>query len=478
MFEKISSSVRKFFPPTTPSWTFFLVCLAFVGGILFASVSALPWLILWLATWMTAVAGAAAFQSPRSLQIVLCVLFLILGFSREQYARQAVTIAPRELIGHVTVVDGHVTNDPILSARAEFFNVAIADGNVTVVTPPDTLVARGDNVTMRCTFQAGKQNDVECPFPKEFVNNGTAQTPDLWLRVVRDTFVSKLNQVFAAPISGFLSGLLVTGSTDLTTEWRQAFRTTGTAHLVALSGYNVSIIATVILWLLARLACPRKWRLIIIGMTLTSFVIMVGAGPSIVRAAIMGMLAAYATHIGRPSYTRNSLAATAAIMLLLDPTLMTQSLSFQLSFLATIAVVVVYPLFEKRTAHWPSCLGAKEAMLMAISAEMLVTPFLVLAFGQVSIISPLANALVVPLVPFLMLFAFVGTISGFIALPIGRVFGIPAWLGSVYVLKLIQWAAALPFAAIAISVSIPLLIFYYAVVVVAVVLTYKKQGGP
>ncbi|MFA7286758.1 MAG: ComEC/Rec2 family competence protein, partial [Patescibacteria group bacterium] len=184
------------------------------------------------------------------------------------------------------------------------------------------------------------------------------------------------------------------------------------------------------------------------GLGLIGFVCAVGAQASLVRAAIMGMLVVVSSALGRPSAARNAIVFAAVVMVLVDPFILTDDIGFQLSFLATIGIVIFYPRLEVYAESLPTLFGVREAFLLTVSAQLLVTPLLVWHFGRLSFIAPIVNAVVAPFIPFIMLFGALGAAGAFIAVPLGQLLGLPAWMASQFVLWIIQYTAQVPYAAV------------------------------
>ena len=288
-------------------------------------------------------------------------------------------------------------------------------------------------------------------------------------------------RVLPAEDASFLSGLTVGERAAFSDELKEAMQKSGTTHLVALSGFNVAIIASFLVLLLRQLSIPRRWHTVLIGMTIGAFVVAVGAEASIVRAALMGLVVVLGRGLGRTASIRNAIALTAVAMLAVDPTILTGSLSFQLSFLATLGVVYLYPLFERWTKPLSNPLGLKEALLMALAAELFVTPLLLYSFGRFSLVSPFVNMLVVPLVPFTMLFGFLGGLGGLLTVPLGQALGFSGWLLAKAILFIIRSAAGLSFAATELHLSAWMVAAYYICLVSALVRYYllqEREGTP
>jgi len=146
--------------------------------------------------------------------------------------------------------------------------------------------------------------------------------------------------------AAFLSGLTLGGRSDFSKNFKEAMKKSGTTHLVALSGYNITIIA----WAMANFFAfffKRKKVFALTTMAIIGFVIMTGAEASVTRAAVMGMLILLASQVGRIYDVRNALMLAGLVMVLLNPKILTYDLGFQFSFLALMGIVYLKPAIQK-----------------------------------------------------------------------------------------------------------------------------------
>lgn len=238
---------------------------------------------------------------------------------------------------------------------------------------------------------------------------------------LRDGFEVALNRSLPEPEASFASGIILGKVRKFPARLEDALRKTSTLHLVAVSGYNITVVASSILGLLLFLTVHRKlaWWLATLGILL--FTLFVGAPASAVRAAIMGFLVLLSKRVGRVSDARNALAFAGAAMLLVNPTFLRLDLGFQLSFLATIGILYVSPiistaLFSKRAIGPQKENQLKEIASDSLSAQLMVAPWILYKFGTISLGGIVANILVLPLIPLAMFLSFLTGITGF-ALP-------------------------------------------------------------
>jgi len=269
----------------------------------------------------------------------------------------------------------------------------------------------------------------------------------------KNYLISRLNQILPEPQSSFLNGLLIGARSSIPADLQNAFSRTGTSHIVAVSGYNISIIVAFLISLLITLGLDRKKSFYVITIIIIIFVILTGASASVVRAGIMGFIVLLAKQLGRPSRIRNTLILTATIMVIINPLILVYDMGFQLSFLATLGLVYISPILTKiikvEKIKWPALkiiLG--DYLLTTLSAMILTAPLILFKLGKFSFIAPLANILVLPLIPIAMMLGFITLIGAMIWLKLGWVLGWGVWLILSLIIFIIEHLSALPWASL------------------------------
>ncbi len=290
---------------------------------------------------------------------------------------------------------------------------------------------------------------------------------------IKNTFERAISRSIPAPSAAYINGVLLGTRTDIPADLTDAFNKTSTTHILAISGYNITIIADALLAVLILIMRRRK-ALWVVAVVIILFTILTGASASVVRAAIMGLLLLYASGYGRLYDATNSLLLAAAVMVYLNPFILRFDVGFQLSFLAVIGLIYIYPILNQRLKRVSTVGGLKESLLMTASAQVLVFPLLMYYFHQLSLIALPANMLVLPLMPHIMLLGFLTGIGGLFWLPLGRLIGLAAWALASYQLAVIRWLASLPFSAIDISVHWITLAAIYALIIFG---TWKMGSG-
>jgi competence protein ComEC len=251
------------------------------------------------------------------------------------------------------------------------------------------------------------------------------------------------------PESGLLTGVLFGEPSALDEDTEEAFRRVGLMHIVVLSGYNVALVIFALMSLLSFL--PMSLRSVCIVLGIITFAILVGAGPTVIRASIMAMFIV----LGRVLHMRydvtRALIFAGIIMVLINPKILLFDISFQLSFLASYGLIRIAPLIEKYFLWIPSIFVMRESAITTISAQIFVLPLLLYKIGEFSIIAPLINVLVLFAVPVSMLFGFGLSVSSLFSGGLAQIFGFFSYYALHYQLVLVNFFARLPLA----SVKIP-----------------------
>lgn len=263
-------------------------------------------------------------------------------------------------------------------------------------------------------------------------------------------FIPVIQQILPEPEASLLAGMLFGVREELPVSFYSALIATGTVHVVALSGMNITIIVNVVaktLFFLGR-------RLAALGsiVFILSFVVFVGPSPSVVRAALMGSLALIAGVFGRKDNALISLFTAGLAMLIFDLSLLS-NLSFQLSFLATLSLILFGP---RVTLIAEDSLSRgvinrliflfKESLLVSLAAQVLTLPILLFTFGRLSLVSPLANMLVGWTVPVITVGGMAMVIGGYFWLPMGLLGAWVVYPFLHYFVGVVAILASLPYA--------------------------------
>jgi len=266
---------------------------------------------------------------------------------------------------------------------------------------------------------------------------------------LQNAFMERINRIFPEPHASFEAGLLVGARKGIPSELMEKFNITGLTHIIAISGYNITIIIVFVMWMLKRL--PRRIGFIVAIGAIILFTLFVGASPAVTRASIMGILGLIALNYGRQSNIHLTILLSAVFMVLWNPKILWWDVGFQLSFAAVMGLIYVAPLFEKYAKKLPEAFGVREAILMTLSAQVMALPIIIFNFERLSLIAPLANLFVIFAIPPAMLFGFVAVLASFLFEGLGLIIGYITWGILSYIIKVIEFASIIPYA----SVNIP-----------------------
>lgn len=281
-----------------------------------------------------------------------------------------------------------------------------------------------------------------------------------------------INRTIPEPESGFMGGLLL-GTKKISQEILDNFRTTGTSHIVAVSGFNVTIVALFLDQLLKKFGRNISFYASMLG--IFGFVIITGASASVVRAGIMGCLGLVATKVGRLSSSSNAIVFAAAVMLIQQPALLQFDIGFQLSFSALAGLLYVQPYLEELFPNAPG--WVKNFAMPTIAAQISTTPISLFHFGNFSLISVFANVLVLPFISFSMLLGFISVVCYFIWPLLGSIAGSTAWLMLKYILWAIAMCAKIPLASLKnIPFPLPAFIIYYIILITILIWKPKPDN--
>ena len=292
------------------------------------------------------------------------------------------------------------------------------------------------------------------------------------MNFLQNKFMKKISQIFPEPHASFEAGLLVGARKGIPADLMEKFNITGLTHIIAISGYNITIIIVFVMWLLKGV--PRKIGFLVAITSIILFTLFVGASPAVVRASIMGILGLIALNYGRQNNIHITVLFSAFFMVLWNPKILWWDVGFQLSFAAVLGLIYVAPLFDKYAKKLPKAFGVREAIQMTLSAQIMALPIIIFNFERLSIIAPLANLLVIFAIPPAMLFGFIAVILSFIFTPLSLICGYITWGILTYIIKIIDLMAIVPYASMNIPGMKLWMIFGYYGMLIGLLVYNKK----
>ncbi|MBK5215684.1 MAG: ComEC/Rec2 family competence protein [Candidatus Pacebacteria bacterium] len=387
-----------------------------------------------------------------------------------------------EAVGKSVVLSGIVSEDPDIRLKNKHLNIKVdnQDANILVFVGREEEVDYGDRVTVsgvleepeNFTTDSGKEFNYKRYLSNkdiyfliknaevEIISTGGGSRIKSLLYKIRNSFIKNINKVIPLPESGLANGLILGVKGGFDDEMNKEFIETGTIHIVALSGYNVSIVAEGVMKTFSLIF--SQIVSIVFGIVIIIlFIIMTGASATAIRAGIMATIMLLGRMTGRKYMAGRALIIAALLMISYDPRVLSD-MSFQLSFIATGGVLFLTPKVLNWFKFLPMRYGFREMVASTVAATISVLPILLHLTGVLSLVSLPANFLILLFIPIAMLLIFITGILGFISFYISIIFGYLAYLVLLYILSVIHLLGSLSFASVTIQ-SFPLLltIFIY-----------------
>nr|MBC7245493.1 DNA internalization-related competence protein ComEC/Rec2 [Chloroflexota bacterium] len=415
-------------------------------------------------------------SQTRAIQLAsIYFLILLLGIWRYDLARPTLVPGPLAAYneGEKVVLQGIVVNEPVARDRSTRLQVSVSRlkaGDLWMPMQDQVLVQihsyktyrYGDELEIQGKLQTPSDSDgfsyrtylarkgihslLSYPHITLLARDRGKRLPAVLYAIKRRT-QSVIASILPEPEASLLIGILLGSDEGIPRSLLDKFQATGTAHIIAISGFNIAIISAALVKVFTRML-PRYVALFIAVGAIALYAVLVGADPPVVRAAIMGGLAALALIVGRPSHALTSLFAAAWLMTAWQPFLL-WDVAFQLSFAATLGLIVYAEKLQRglenalcrfvpvETAQQVTRL-LNDTLLVTLAAMITTLPLLMYHFQQFSPLSLIANLLILPVQPAIMYLGSTAAIAGLLSLPMGRWLGWAAWLFLTYTIRVVE----------------------------------------
>ena len=451
------------------------------------------------------------FLTRERVKIILLALFIFsFGLGILRYEIKELKVGNdnlSNLVGDKIILTGVITEEPAVKDKSAQLvvsgqSVAFPKSDKTTLCPEKVLVSTdlfpvfkyGDLIQVEGKIE--KVNNFLTDNGQEFDYTGFLAKDDIFYKInfaqvkfissghgsfiktklfaLKNAFINKINFLIKEPESALLNGLLLGAKNSLGEDWQNNFRQAGVSHIIALSGYNITIVAEGIMIILSFL--PRAFSLSFGVLGILAFALMTGGTATVMRASIMALLVLLAKVTNRKYDISRALLLAGIFMLIQNPKILVFDISFQLSFLATLALILISPLIEKKLTFITSKYKIRELVTATIATQIFVLPFLIYKMGLFSVFSLFSNILILPVIPPIMFLGFfsglLGFISTFLAIPL-------TWFCSLllsYVLEIIYFFSHLPFSVINIkSFPLFLVILIYGIFLMIIWRLQKKD---
>ena len=429
--------------------------------------------------WLILLPLLLQIRRKNTISLILIILFgLSLGLWRgAAYMEKVYDL--RQLSGQKVTILATATSDSIYgqNARMEF------TANKVELTEPQTkplagsfrisgfgepMVYRGDRVQIiGKIYPTRGSNQARISYAQL-----KRVAPDTnWIYGFTRQFAAGMHSALPEPNSSFGLGILIGQRNTLPNELTNQLIMVGLVHIVAVSGYNLTILVRAV----GRLKMGSKYQRLIASLLLIGlFVLITGFAASIVRAAIISILSLWAWYYGREIRPILIITFAGALTGLVNPFYVWGDLGWYLSFLAFFGVLMIAPMVAKKLfKKEPKLLGM--VVLETLAAELMTLPLIMMSFNQLSLVGLIANALVVPLIPFAMLFAAIAATAGMFVPAIAGWFAWPANILLTYILDVARALSSIPGIFLHRSVSIVGMLGLYGVILLTLLLAQRHK---
>ncbi len=388
---------------------------------------------------------------PRLAALILCALAL--GAWRYDAARPVATATDlQRLNGTSATVRGIVIEDPRPTSSGQRLlirtdlqlvgeRVVPAIGLVRVDVPRNPVYRYGDQIVFTGDLRAAQRADRPGGFDyQEYLARRAIFSlcqPDQVRRIAQskgDAFIGALLgfrersrrvlvRSLPEPQAALAAGILLGLQSGISPAVADDFSITGTSHILVISGWNITIIAAALDGVATRARLSRGAAFWVTLSCIWLYTLFVGFTATVVRAAVMGTVVVVGKRLDREAHAWTTLLVACGVMTLANPQTL-WDMGFQLSALATASLFAFGKGTEALLLRTPlrreSVAWAREALTATLAAQILALPLILYSFGNLSIVAPLANVAILPMVPQAMLFGAIALVGGLVWLPLGQ----------------------------------------------------------
>ncbi len=377
-----------------------------------------------------------------------------------------------EIIGIVEgMPDWHQT---FTQYRIRLLSCQFADGSFLALDVPRTLLVNdrspfprflpGDRLSIVGKFSQHPTDDSSFSYPLflrargidatlsfssiHFLSRDSSLSIALFrfLALLRQSLIDRAHSILPLPHASLLMGLTIGADGTIAHDTLKDFRTAGLTHILAVSGSNVTLLLTLLFPIFFFL--PLRFRVLPLVLSVIFFTLFVGADAPVVRAGIMGIIGLFALLSERKTIPLFSLLCTFFLMILWNPLSLLFDAGFQLSFLATLGIIVLSPFFVRKLSFLPQVFALRESFATTLSAFLFTLPVSVGVFHQLSLIAPLSNLLIAPLIAPGMFFGSLAVFLSFFSSFLAFGTSLFAWAFLDLLMVIAHYCALLPFASI------------------------------
>jgi competence protein ComEC len=457
----------------SPSKILFYLCLSFIFGIAIESAIKIPqaFLVAFLFLSILIIFGSF-FIKKGSLTAGFCLLVIILGILRVQISEFVIAndkLSKLNDQGKITF-EGTIIAEPDVRDKYQRLKVKTNDSVVLVTANRypeynylDQIKLAGKLETSQETPDFNYKNYLMkdgiysvMAFPKtELISKEHKYNVFTFvyekILFLKQKIRESIRDNFSPPQSLILEGTILGDNGSLTNELKTQLNITGLRHIIAVSGTHIVIFSSIIMSLLLFIGMWRTRAFYLNVVFIWVYIILTGLPASAVRAGVMGTLFLLAQKLGRQSGGDRVVIMAATTILFFNPLLLFYDVGFQLSFLAVLGLVYLEPFIKNSLAslvkkvkkikeeNQGKVLEIITMISATLAAQIFTLPIMIYNFGNMSLVAPITNILILPIVSWLMIFGFLSSFIGVFSSFLGWVFSLPSWVLLTYFVKVIEF---------------------------------------
>lgn len=435
--------------PLHVSWMIAAGSVGIVAGIVLAGelsiMVSLAWLLSGIALVLMAATGARAWMV-----LVAVAGGMLIGLWRGS-AVQASLAAYGQFTNQMVTVAGTVSEDVDTNRRGQLVirlrDITVGSqslpGTIWVTTRDTRPIRRSDRAVVSGKLSAGFGSFAASMYSADVAAVSRPSPGDIAL-AVRDYFGGGVRNALPETEASLGLGYLAGQRRGLPQELDAALQAAGLTHIVVASGYNLTILVRLARRLFERIS--KYLSLLLSSGMIVGFIAITGLSPSMSRAGLVTGLSLLAWYYGRRFHPLVLLPFAMAITLIAQPSYAWGDLGWQLSFAAFAGVMVLAPLLQNYFFGDKPERTLRRIFIETIAATITTLPILLVSFGQLSVVAPVANMLILPLVPLAMLLTFIAGLGGLVAPTLASFIGLPAQLVLTYMTGTARFMGGLPWA--------------------------------
>lgn len=487
------------------SKTLLVFCFCFILGVAFASFFSLPNQISKFFIYTIIISllfFIAYFWRDKKIRLFFLIIAgLLFGFLRYNIFFWNTPPLPKEKI----LLIARVVQDP--SIRTKNISYVIKSEkfsqNFLVYLPLSTDYRYGDIINIWCDLQKPDNSFADgfkydmflsaqgitaiCNSPKIVFNEEKIKTRQSFSQIIfgpiyklKYVTAKQVKKLWPEPESALIGGLLYGERASFPKDVSDNFNRVGLTHIIAVSGFNISIIASFFMYILIAVGLNRRQAFWISVIAIGAFVFFCGAPASAVRAGIMGSIVLLGQYLGRPSQAARALFFTIFLIVLFNPMSLLWDSGFQLSAIATAGLLYLPPIIKEHFLNLAPInnlpklklflenSAIAEILFATFSAIIATLPLILFQFGRLSIVALPVNLLVLWLIPYIMLFGFLAVIISWIFYPAGLVMAWFTGFGLKYIIMISEFFGSLSWSSVDIKISWWVMVMMYGLLMIII----------